>query len=165
MPTMSKETAKKRAKRKRKTDQVSAANLDQFIKIENTPDPPRKTFQKTSGKKTGLGIMTFWATIFEGNELLPRTKKMTNAEIERQVRLEFPHEETLMENLDSGKQTVNYYRHLYNVGKLTKPRGTPPNHISFRYNEAGQVVDTRTGKRVLTKEEHNELLERYNVLH
>jgi len=105
--------------------------------------------------------MTFWATLFEGNELLTRTKKMTNAEIERQVRLEFPHEPTLMENLDSGRQTVNYYRHLYNVGKLTKPRLTPPNHISFRYNETGQVVDTRTGKRVLTKEEHNELLERY----
>ena len=161
MPTMNKATAKKKAKQKRKVDQVDPANLDQILKIENTPDPAKKSWHKTCGKKTKLGIMAFWATLFEGNELLPRNKKMTNAEIERQVRLEFPHEETLMENLDSGRQTVNYYRHLYNVGKLTKPRGTPPKHISFRYNEVGKIVDTRSGKRVLNSDEYDALLARY----
>tara|TARA_R110002020_G_scaffold115383_1_gene265297 strand:+ start:5138 stop:5632 length:495 start_codon:yes stop_codon:yes gene_type:complete len=161
MSTMSKANAKKKAKRRKKTEQINPANLDQILKIENTPDPARKSWHKTCGKKTQLGIMAFWATLFEGNELLSRNKKMTNAEIERQVRLEFPHEETLMENLDSGRQTVNYYRHLYNVGKLTKPRGTPPKHISFRYSNVGKVVDTRSGKRLLTQEEIDELLERY----
>ena len=140
MPTMNKATAKKKAKQKRKVDQVDPANLDQILKIENTPDPARKSWHKTCGKKTKLGIMAFWATLFEGNELLPRNKKMTNAEIERQVRLEFPHEET-----------------------LTKPRGTPPKHISFRYNEVGKVVDTRSGKRVLSSDEYDALLEKYNA--
>lgn len=161
MPTMSKATAKKRVKRKRKAEKVNAGNLDQFLTIEQTPDPARRSFQKTSGKKTGLGIMTFWATLFECNERLPRTRKMTNAEIERQVRVEFSHEETLMENLESGRQTVNYYRNLYNKGKLTKPRLVAPSHISFRYNTDGKIVDTRTGKRILSEEERNEILGRY----
>ena len=133
MPTMNKATAKKKAKQKRKVDQVDPANLDQILKIENTPDPARKSWHKTCGKKTKLGIMSFWATLFEGNELLPRNKKMTNAEVERQVRLEFPHE------------------------------GTPPQHISFRYNETGKVVDTRSGKRILSSDEHDALVEKYNA--
>ena len=105
--------------------------------------------------------MAFWATLFEGNELLPKSKKMTNAELERQVRAEFPHEKTLLENLDSGRQSVNYYRHLYNKGRMSKPKGTPPEYISFRYNSDGESVDTRTGKRVLDKESTNAYIEKY----
>lgn len=142
-------------------EKVNSENLEAFLEIQKTPDPPRKTWFKTEGKKSGLGIMAFWAALFRGNEMLSKSKKMTNAEIERQVRLEFPHEQTLMDNLDSGRQTVNYYRHLYNVGKLTKPKGEPPEHVSFRYNTDGIPVDTRTGKRPLSEEQWESLWSRY----
>ena len=149
MPSLNKERAKTKAAAKKKSAKVSAANLDKLLDIQSTPDAPRKTWHRTHGKKTGLGIMAFWATLFEGNEILPKGKKMTNAEIERQVRLEFPHEKTLLENLDSGRQSVNYYRHLYNKGRMSKPKGSPPETLSFRYNEAGVKVDTRSGNKVL----------------
>jgi len=161
MTSTSKERAKEKAKAKLKESKVNVAQLDKLLDIQKTPDPPRKAWYRTHGRRTGLGIMAFWATLFEGNELLPKSKKMTNAELERQVRSEFPHEQTLLENLDSGRQSVNYYRHLYNKGRMSKPKGTPPQHISFRYNEEGFVVDTRTGKRMLDEVEVEEYAKRY----
>tara|TARA_R110000824_G_C14774941_1_gene631339 strand:+ start:70 stop:561 length:492 start_codon:yes stop_codon:yes gene_type:complete len=161
MPSTSKERAKEKAKAKLKSDKVDPSQLDKILNIQKTPDPPRKTWYRTHGKKTGLGIMSFWATLFEGNELLPKSKKMTNAEIERQVRSEFPHEETLLENLDSGRQSVNYYRHLYNKGRMSKPKDVAPKNLSYRYNEEGFLVDTRTGKRILNEIEIEEYVQRY----
>tara|TARA_R110000824_G_scaffold180908_1_gene361526 strand:+ start:811 stop:1302 length:492 start_codon:yes stop_codon:yes gene_type:complete len=161
MTSTSKERAKEKAKAKLKSDKVNVAQLDKLLNIQKTPDPPRKTWYRTHGKVSGLGIMAFWATLFEGNELLPKSKKMTNAEIERQVRAEFPHEQTLLENLDSGRQSVNYYRHLYNKGRMSKSKGAPPQHISFRYNEEGLFVDTRAGKRMLDEVEIEEYAKRY----
>jgi|TARA_R110000824_G_scaffold229932_3_gene417540 hypothetical protein len=161
MTSTSKDRAKEKARAKLKEAKVNVAQLDKLLNIQKTPDPPRKAWYRTHGKRTGLGIMAFWATLFEGNELLPKSKKMTNAEIERQVRSEFPHEQTLLENLDSGRQSVNYYRHLYNKGRMSKPKGTPPQHISFRYNEEGLVIDTRTGKRMLDEVEVVEYAKRY----
>jgi hypothetical protein len=161
MPSTSKDRAREKSIAKAKAAKVSSSNLDKILDIRNTPDPVRKTWYRTHGKKTGLGIMAFWATLFEGNELLSKSKKMTNAELERQVRAEFPHEKTLLENLDSGRQSVNYYRHLYNKGRMSKPKGTPPEYISFRYSSDGEVVDTRTGKRLLDTESKNDYVEKY----
>ena len=159
MPSTSKERAKENARAKLKSDKVDVSQLDKLLDIQKTVDPPRKTWYRTHGKISGMGIMAFWATLFEGNETLSKSKKMTNAEIERQIRLEFPHEETLMENLDSGRQSVNYYRHLYNRGRMNKD--VPPTQISYRYNEEGFIVDTRTGKRMLDEVEVVEYAKRY----
>ena len=132
-----------------------------LLSIRRTKDKARKSWYRTNGKKTKLGIMAFWSHIFEANERLDTEKKMTNAEIERQVRLEFAHEDTLMRNLDSGRQSVNYYRHLYNKGRMNK--GISPKYFSFRYDYDGRVVDTRTGNRLLTKLEIKEYLEKYKT--
>ena len=105
--------------------------------------------------------MAFWKLLFEGNEKLPTNQKMTNAEIERQVRLEFPHESTLLENLDSGRQSVNYYRHLYNKGRMTN--GETPELLSFRYDERGNRVNTRTATRLLTEQEIKEYIAKYTT--
>ena len=161
MPSLNKERAKTKVAAKKRSAKVSAANLDKLLDIKNTPDAPRKTWHRTHGKKTGLGIMAFWATLFEGNEILPKGKKMTNAEIERQVRLEFPHEKTLLENLDSGRQSVNYYRHLYNKGRMNRPKGTPPETLSYRYNDEGVLVDTRSGNRQLNDDDIAAIEEKY----
>tara|TARA_Y100000401_G_scaffold30623_1_gene22394 strand:+ start:31290 stop:31775 length:486 start_codon:yes stop_codon:yes gene_type:complete len=159
MPSLSKEKARQKSLSQRKADKVDPSNLEKILDIQKTEDPPRKAWHRTHGKKTGLGIMAFWKTLFEGNEILPKSKKMTNAEIERQVRLEFPHEKTLLENLDTGRQSVNYYRHLYNKGRMTK--GDTPEYISFRYDGDGKVVNTRTGNRLLSEEEIDAYIEKY----
>lgn len=161
MASLSKNRAKLKAQAKKKSEKVTAMNVAVLLEIKNTPDPPRKTWHRTHGKRTGLGIMAFWATIFEANEILPKMKKMTNAELERQVRKEFPHEATLLENLDSGRQSVNYYRHLFNKGRMSKPKGSIPEKISFRYNIDGVIVDTRSGRRILTEEEMANLIKKY----
>ena len=67
-------------------------------------------------------------------------------------RKEFPHEATLLENLDTGRQSVNYYRHLFNKGRMSKPKGSTPEKISFRYDTDGVIVDTRSGKRKLSSD-------------
>tara|TARA_R100001163_G_C5068474_1_gene208860 strand:+ start:5768 stop:6253 length:486 start_codon:yes stop_codon:yes gene_type:complete len=159
MPSLSKEKARQKSLSQRKAEKVDPSNLEKILDIQKTKDPPRKAWHRTHGKKTGLGIMAFWKTLFEGNEILPKSKKMTNAEIERQVRLEFPHEKTLLENLDTGRQSVNYYRHLYNKGRMTK--GDAPEHISFRYDGDGKIVNTRTGNRLLSEEEIDAYIEKY----
>ena len=161
MASLSKDRAKLKAQAKKKSEKVTAQNIGNLLNIKNTPDPPRKTWHRTHGKRTGLGIMAFWATIFEANEILPKLKKMTNAELERQVRAEFPHEATLLENLDSGRQSVNYYRHLFNKGRMSKPKGSIPEEISFRYNTDGLIVDTRSGRWLLKLSETNELVKKY----
>tara|TARA_Y100001934_G_scaffold13174_1_gene16096 strand:+ start:213 stop:785 length:573 start_codon:yes stop_codon:yes gene_type:complete len=138
---------------------LSPTNIQGILNIKKTKDKPRKAWHRTCGKKTGVGIMTFWAFIFEGNETLPPEERMTNAEIERQVRAEFPHESTLIRNLDTGNQSVNYYRHLYNKGRMND--GIPPKKLSFRYNEDGDKVNTRTGRRKLSRNEIKEYKQKY----
>lgn len=161
MPSLNKARAKTKLAAKKKSEKVNTSQLDKLLNIKNTPDAPRKTWHRTHGKKTGLGIMSFWATLFEGNELLPRAKKMTNAEIDRQVRLEFPHEQVLLDNLDSGRQSVNYYRHLYNKGRMSRPKGTAPEFLSFRYCDQGYRVDTRSGNRHLKEIDVDALEKKY----
>jgi len=159
MPSLNKEKSRVTSDANHKTAKVDPARLDKILDIQKTKDPPRKSWHRTHGKKTGLGIMAFWKTLFQGNELLPISKKMTNAEIERQVRLEFPHEKVLLENLDTGRQSVNYYRHLYNKGRMTK--GFSPDTISFRYNDGGKIVATRAGKYILTSEDQEVYKRKY----
>jgi len=139
----------------------SSDNLASLLDIQKTADRPRKSWHRTRGVNTSLGIMAFWKLLFEGNEKLPVNQKMTNAEIERQVRIEFPHESTLLENLDSGRQSVNYYRHLYNKGRMTK--GATPDLLSFRYDDSGNKVHTRTVARVLTKRGIEEYITKYKT--
>ena len=143
MPSLSKEKAREKANAIRKAKKINPAKLDKILDIQKTEDPPRKSWHRT---------------LFEGNELLPVSKKMTNAEIERQVRLEFPHEKVLLENLDTGRQSVNYYRHLFNKGRMTKK--VTPESISFRYNDKGQIVSTRSG-RLFLEFEKSEYMAKY----
>lgn len=161
MGQLTKKKSVQRMENIRKRKRITSKSLDEVLEIKITPDPPAQTFHKTVGKKSGLGIMAFWSVLFSGNEQLPKGKKMTNAEIERQVRMEFSHERTLMHNLETKRQTVNYYRHLYNSGRLTKPRGNCPEYISYRYNDKGERVDTRTGKRPLTQEQIDAIEKRF----
>lgn len=109
----------------------------------------RPPVHKSCGVHTGQGICAFFATIFETNEELPRTKRKTDADIAAEVELEFPSRKT---GIGKGKKySVNVYRGYYNSGKLTN--GIPPLIPSFRYSKDGIPVDRRTGRRCLDKDE------------
>lgn len=130
--------------------------MDDYSGIPDTNHRRRKAV--TCGKRTKMGIQQFLATIFEMNELNPRSKKLTNAAIQKLLLDEFPNRPNLHRNFDAGKTSINYYRHLYNSGRLTNRM---PANISFRYNEVGIAVEPRHGKRPLTVPEKQQTIERY----
>jgi hypothetical protein len=161
MPSITLERAELKINAQDKSDKVCPANIGDVLDIKSTPDKPRKKWHRTHGVKTGLGIMAFWALLFDANEIRLKSEKMTNAEIERLVREEFPHEETLLNNLDSGRQSVNYYRHLFNKGRMN--RGKTPTMISLRYDIDGNVVDTRSGSHIASQKEIAGYTEKYTT--
>lgn len=138
------------AKKKKKT--LTPENLASVLSIQDTPDRPRKTAAKYRGQKTGLGLLKFWQTLFSGNELLASDMKMTNGELERQAKVEFAHVAHFLRNLEGVRVSCQYYRYLHNRGKMVKPHG-PPKLLSFRYNNKGEIVETRRGLRIMTNRE------------
>src|SRR5687768_6445848 len=87
--------------------------------VRKTGDPMFKRLYtpKSTGKKTGFGICRFIAYLFEANELLPRSTKMTDEEIKRKLLTEFPGRPSVVKLGQVGKRgtvTINYHRNLYN---------------------------------------------------
>lgn len=124
----------------------------------------KKGSQKAKGRTSGLGICGFFALLFEANELASKKRKLTNEQIEKEVRKEFPNRKGYFfkgarpvnnrpggSSPSWGKISVNTYRQKYNKGVFT--RKVPPERYSFRYDKQGLVVDTTTGKRFLLPEE------------
>ena len=145
----------RRAAVKTGVDGKAAAKLIRGLGIKKTPDrkPKRTRAPRSKGKKTGMGICDFWSALFAANEALPRTRKMTDEEIKRQVIEEFPDRKSVQrlgKVGERGKVTINEHRLLYNLGRYT--RGVKPKQLSRRYNADGNVVDGRTGKFVEVRE-------------
>ena len=127
------------------------------IKPQRTPDKP-SAIAKTRGRVTNLGICRFLHNLFVLNETLPKENKMTNEELRRQLFREFPdylkekHREYLVRQKASDRplpdpSAVNYYRYLYNIGRLCRGEDTP--YCSFRYDIDGEKVSTRSGDKRL----------------
>lgn len=118
------------------------------------------------GVTLGLGICSFFASIFEMNEMVAKKRKLTDEQIEEVVRKEYPNRKGYFfsgsrpkkkrisyassgtSSSNWGKVTVNSYRSKYNKGVFTGK--IPPDVPSFRYDYRGEKVDSRTGKRPLT---------------
>ena len=134
------------------TDSREAAEVIERLGIQKTPDPQvqRSHTPTTRGKETGMGICAFWSTLFLANEGLPKRRRMTDAEIKRQVLEEFPADsqpnrtKESLRKLAEGEVTVNYYRGLYNKGRLTN--GKVPEKSSKRYGDNGDEVRGKSGK-------------------
>jgi hypothetical protein len=103
--------------------------------------------QRSTGKRSGLGVHSFIGVLFEGNEKLSKKNKMTDVMIQNQIIAEFSGRKVASTLLD-GTRTVNYYRNQYNSGRLL---GKMPPSISYRYNDDGEVVNGRTGKLMVKK--------------
>lgn len=120
---------------------------------QRTPDPSRIAGSRTQGRRSKLGVMEFWYALFELNELRPKDKKLTNAEIARQMVAEFPDRENIQRLLDD-PTLVNSFRFRYNTGDLLSYRPGRPKHISFRYNEDGERINSRTGQPMTAEQMH-----------
>ncbi len=113
-----------------------------------------KVINKSKGITTGMGIISYFTSLFEANEFLTTKWKMTDEAIARKIAKEFPHRKSAQDFLhNKSKKTVNSYRYRYNSGKFT--RGIPPTILSFRYDKLGEPVNFKTGTTLLLQEEVN----------
>jgi hypothetical protein len=116
-------------------------------------EPRQNRFSKRSeGTRTKLGITQFWASLFEANETLPTAKKLTDTEIRARVHEQFPDRPAVHRLFAEGRDkiTVNYYRNIYNSGRLL---GKVPKEMSFRYNKSGKPVEPKRGRKLLSPQE------------
>jgi len=127
--------------------------VEDSVTTRKQPSPRKNKYQsRTKGVNFKGGICLWWATLFQANEALPPHKKLTDQSIKLAVLKEFPtlgyeSKDKLGPPDETGRETVNYYRNLYNLGRLTS--GKVPERKSYRYNEQGKRVNGRTGTRLL----------------
>lgn len=85
------------------------------------------------GKTLGLKVGETWAHFFTKNEKAGKGSKMTDEQIQREMRREFP--DRSGKNEFSNVAVVNRIRYLYNSGKWGKPPAQ-----SSKYDDSGNVV-------------------------
>lgn len=117
------------------------------VTIERVPDPEYGT-PKSRGVTSGMGVCRFIALLFELNETLPPTKKLTDTAIKKKILAEFPQctekVRSSIRRLVDGTVGVSYYRSLYNAGRLTA--GLKPRVRSKRYAMDGSVLEYHNGR-------------------
>jgi hypothetical protein len=90
---------------------------------------------KVVGKTTGLGVAKTWAKLFVNNEKSSKQQKLTDEQISKAMKKEFP---------DRGSDIfdhVQLVRNRYNKGVLTG--GAVPAELAKRYDKNGNVVTAR----------------------
>lgn len=99
-----------------------------------TRDRPR---YKTAGESTAIGVSAYWELLFQANELLPTSRKLTDADILIAVQTEFPRHRPAQQ---AELRMVGLKRSRYNCGRLTGlPKGRPPIK-SVPYNSDGEPL-------------------------
>ena len=129
------------------------------LKIEKTPSLIYTKYRrKNVGKKFKLNYCEFVYQLFSMNSTqLPRSRKMTDGEIARQILVEFGHIEKFRERFQNpDRLTIHLLRNDYNYGRLLRKKG-PPKVKCFCFDEEGDPVNPRYAyPRKLTKEEMDE---------
>lgn len=119
------------------------------LNVKKTPMINRKKIGKKIGKKWGLGITHFTAFLFKTNEVRARSQKMTDAEIARQIAVEYAHVDGMAEKYDPRRNPelqnlISKLRSEYNRGRLVTADPPPERKfISFSYDENGDPVNLR----------------------
>jgi hypothetical protein len=139
----------------RKTPQMSVAT----IKVEKTPSIVADKYRrKEVGKKFKLNFSEFvYQLFFLNSTQLPRSKKMTDGEIARQILIEFSHIKKRQEQFTNpDRLTIHLLRNDYNYGRLLRKKG-PPKVKCFCFDEDGDPINPRYAYPVkLAKEEIND---------
>lgn len=133
------------------------------IKVEKTEDKPKSQYYKRTGKVYGLGVIQFQSHLFEINEQLPTLKKMTDAEIQRQILVEFGHYPDTKRYYSKTRRAIVEARQRYNRGRMVPSvdKG-PPDHLSFRYNSRGEKIHRN---RVMTPDQVERYLAHWTAYH
>lgn len=151
--------AKKRQKRYKDLNEKN-------LKIEKTPLPKRRYIRKpvTPGRIFGLGINKTLEKLFRMNERIDKRKRMTDAEIARQMKSEFGQYQNQRKvwSGNAGVSAVRKRRSEYNRGVW--PGCEPPTkeYVSFSYDEEGNPLRTKNvTSRVMTQKEVTEIRNHY----
>lgn len=100
------------------------------------------------GKRSNLPFNEFLYRLFIANEKFPKSKKMTDQEIERQVKLEFPHFKQVNEKVK--KHGIPFFRNEFNRGKLNT-KAAPPWFISTPYDDNGNKINPSRFTSIMSK--------------
>lgn len=112
------------------------------VKIRKRADraqASRSDKRKRRGKSSPLTFSQFASLLFEQNEILPRSKKLTDEMIRTALAAEYAHAYKVAADLKARTLPggVGQIRSWYNIGRFTK--GKPPARPSQRYDEQGDV--------------------------
>lgn len=129
------------------------------LQVEKTPSLLMDKYRrKQVGKKFRLNFSEFVYQLFYLNSTqLPRSKKMTDGEIARQILVEFGHVQKYREKFENpNRLTIHLLRNDYNYGRLLRKKG-PPKVKCFSFDDDGDPINPRYAfPRKLTKEEIND---------
>lgn len=137
------------------------------LKIRKTPMIRRSLKRVKVGKNFKLGFTNFISKLFQINEVNPRSKKMTDAEIARQIRAEYSHDPKILARFDPNRDDlsliVSTYRSEFNRGRLVQSSPPPkPEMVSFQYDENGDAVNPRFMiPRPYSEEEKRKIRDKY----
>jgi len=114
-------------------------NLEKFsdllhklgIRQTGRPTCTEKPRYKTCGLNTKIGISDYWSVLFQANELLPDSRKLTDTDILYAVRAEYPNHPPAQR---ATERTVRQKRTRYNNGRLTGEPQPKPATKSVAYN-------------------------------
>lgn len=115
------------------------------LDVRKTPNNYKKHRKRTTGKKFKLGLCEFLYHLFLTNERAPRRKKMTDAEIIRQVCIEYRYVPAVYNIWKRNDLRLVYVkRSEYNRGVLTTNDPPPAEELtSFSYDENGDPINPR----------------------
>lgn len=129
------------------------------LKVEKTPSLEWSKYRrKNVGKKFKLNFSEFVYNLFYLNSTqLPRSRKMTDGEIARQILTEFGHIEKHKEKFSNpDRLTIHLLRNDYNYGRLLRKKG-PPKVKCFCFDDDGDAINPRYAfPKKLTKDEIDE---------
>lgn len=91
-----------------------------------------------TGATLGLGVCATWAAVFEKNEKVKRSKRLTDDQIAEFMQSEYP------DRTSSNLTKVQSNRSCYNKGVFTDDE--PPKVQSNRYDDDGEVVEVTRGR-------------------
>lgn len=114
------------------------------ITLEVPDDAAFQVDDPNVGRLSNLRISEFIYTLLSRNET--QEPHLTDVELLNVIRLEFSHNPTLLNSLNSGNQRISTYRCRYNQGTLVK--GWKPCYLSVPYSDDGRAIVARSGRSI-----------------
>lgn len=142
LPASSKKTKAVKEKPSKKVPKQKKEKVSKKEKAPKEKAPKEKKASPHRGRTTGLRLKQAWAKVFEENAKSPSTKRMTDEQIHKFMKTEFPNKKARTLRDVGG---VYVARKRFNVGKFTK--GQIPSTPSTAYDEKGKAVEGKPSRK------------------